>query len=81
MRPRLYAPEPLVDMVKEAPVPLPFVLDCTTFENVDEPVAVPLVVAAAFIPDAAVPAADAVIAPDTGELPDGDATVTLPVKS
>ena len=55
MPPRLYAPEPLVDMLKEAPVPLPLVLDCKTFENVDAPVAVPLDVAA-FIPDAAVPA-------------------------
>ena len=67
-------------MLKEAPVPLPLVLDCKTFENVDAPVAVPLD-AAAFIPDAAVPTADAVIAPDTGEFPDGDAAVTLPVKS
>ena len=55
-------------------------LDCEIFENVDAPVAVPLVVAA-VIPDAAVPVADAVIAPDTGELPDGDEAVILPVKS
>ena len=73
-------PEPLVDMVKAAPEPLPLVLDCAILENVAAPVAVPLTVAA-VIPDAAVPAADAVMAPDTGEFPDGDATVTLPVKS
>ena len=60
-------------MVNNAPEPLPLELDCATFENVDEPVALPLVVAATFIPDAAVPAADAVIAPDTGEMPDGEA--------
>ena len=69
---RLYAPDPFVDTVNFALVPLPLVLDCETFENVDAPVAVPLVVAA-VIPDAAVPAADALIAPDTGELPVGDA--------
>ena len=77
---RLYAPEPFVETVNVALVPLPLVLDWAIFENVDAPVAVPLVVAAA-IPDAAVPAADAVIAPETGELPDGDAAVMLPVKS
>ena len=59
-------------MVNVAPDPLPLVLDCKTFENVDAPVAEPLVVAA-LIPDAAVPAADAVIAPETGEFPDADA--------
>ena len=80
MLPRLYAPEPLVDMLNAAPDPLPLVLDCETFENVDAPVAVPLVVTE-FIPDAAVPAADAEMAPETGEFPDADALDTLPVKS
>ena len=77
---RLYVPEPFVDMVNAAPVPLPLELVCDTFENVDAPVAVPLAVAP-LIPDAAVPVADAVIAPDLGELPDATAAVTLPVKS
>ena len=45
-------------MLNVAPVPLPLVLDCKTLENVDAPVAEPLDVAA-LIPDAAVPAADA----------------------
>ena len=77
---RLYVPEPFVDIVKVAPVPLPLVLVCEIFENVEAPVAVPLVVVV-FIPDAAMPVADAEIAPDTGELPDADEAVTLPVKS
>ena len=77
---RLYAPEPLVDMVNAALVPLPLVLDCETFENVDAPVEVPLVVAAVN-PDAAVPEADELIAPDNGEFPDAEAAVTVPVKS
>ena len=55
-------------------------LDCKTLENVDAPVAEPFDVAT-LIPDAAVPAADALIAPDNGELPVADAAVTLPVKS
>jgi hypothetical protein len=59
-------PEPFVDMVKVAPVPLPLVLVCAIFEKDDAPVAVPLGVAE-FIPDAAVPVADAVMAPETGE--------------
>ena len=80
MLPRLYDPEPLAVMAKVAPVPLPLVLVCAIFENVDAPVAVPLVVAE-LTPDAAVPATEAAIAPDTGELPDGDAAVTPPVKS
>ena len=61
-------------MVNVAPDPLPLVLDCKTLENVDAPVAEPFVVAA-LIPDAAVPVADALTAPDTGELPDADAAV------
>ena len=77
---RLYEPKPFVDIVKVAPVPLPLVLVCETFVNVEAPLAVPLVVAV-LIPDAAMPVADAAIAPDTGELPDGDEPVTLPVKS
>ena len=77
---RLYVPEPLVDIVKVAPAPLPLVLVCEIFENVEAPVAVPLAVAV-LTPEAAVPVADAAIAPDTGELPDGDEAVTLPVKS
>ena len=77
---RLYVPEPFVEMVNVAPDPLPLVLDCNTPEKVDAPVAEPFVVAA-LIPDAAVPAADAVMAPETGEFPDAEATVTLPVKS
>ena len=67
-------------MVKVAPVPFPLVLVCAIFEKDDAPVAVPLGVAE-FIPDAAVPVADAVIAPETGEFPDVEAAVTLPVKS
>ena len=67
-------------MLNIAPEPLPLVLDCEMFVNVDVPVAVPLAVAA-LIPDAAVPVADAVMAPETGEPPDAEATVTLPVKS
>ena len=55
-------------------------LVCEIFENVEAPVAVPLAVAV-LTPEAAVPVADAAIAPDTGELPDGDEAVTLPVKS
>ena len=77
---RLYVPEPLVDIVTAAPEPLPLVLDCGILEKDDAPVAVPLTVAA-LIPDAAVPAADAVMAPETGEFPDAEAAVTLPVKS
>ena len=73
-------PDPLVDMLNDAPEPLPLVLDCEIFENVDAPVASPLTVAA-VIPDAAVPVADALIAPETGEFPDAEAAVTLPVKS
>ena len=47
-------------------------LVCAIFEKDDVPVAVPLGVAE-FIPDEAVPVADAVIAPDIGEVPDAEA--------
>ena len=67
-------------MLNVAPEPLPLVLDWEIFENVDALVAVPLNVTA-VIPDAAVPPADALIAPEIGEFPDAEATVTLPVKS
>ena len=77
---RLYVPEQFVDIVKVAPVPLPLVLVCEIFVNVEAPLAVPLILAV-LTPDAAMPVADAAIAPDTGELPDGDEAVTLPVKS
>ena len=67
-------------MVKLAPDPLPLVLDCPTFVNAELPVATPLILTV-FIPEAAVPVADAAIAPSTGELPDAEAAVTVPVKS
>ena len=41
-------PDPFVETVNVALVPLPLVLDWAIFENVDAPVAVPLVVAAAI---------------------------------
>ena len=73
-------PEPLVDMLNVAPEPLPLVLDGEIFVNVDAPVDVPL--DTVLTPDeAAVPVADALIAPEIGEFPDAEAAVTLPVKS
>ncbi len=67
-------------MVKLAPDPLPLVLDWPTFENVDCRLQTPLMLAA-FIPEAAVPVADAAIAPLTVELPEAETAVTVPVKS
>ena len=67
-------------MVKVAPVPLPLVPVCEILENVDAPTAVPFNVTS-FIPEAAVPEADALIAPDTGEAPEAEAVVTVPVNS
>ena len=67
-------------MVKLAPDPLPLVLDWPTFVNVALPVAAPLMPAVS-IPEAAVPVADAAIAPLTVELPEAETAVTVPVKS
>ena len=67
-------------MLKVAPEPLPLVPVCEMLENVDAPLAVPLN-STSVIPEEAVPEADALIAPDTGEFPEAEAAVTLPIKS
>ena len=64
-------------MLNIAPEPT-LVLDCEMFVNVDVPVAVPY--ASCTYSRCSVPVADAVMAPETGELPDAEATVA-PVKS